>query len=186
MIGRPGAVLVAHRVLRLCHGDGLRTSHARGAASHQVLPSCPHAGQLRNDAFCDGWVQPADRRQCPGVYGYRRRAGATALIERREGSDHRGGGAVSGRSDLVSDDGRDPSAIRGHWPRNSLRRGVEDHRPAASSSFANFARNVFCPTELKRTTSLVSSLSGSTLTIVPTPNCAWRTLSPGLRPVGSD
>ena len=41
----------------------------------------------------------------------------------------------------------------------------------ATSSFANFARSVFCPTELNRTTSLVSSSSGSMLRTVPSPNC---------------
>ena len=41
-------------------------------------------------------------------------------------------------------------------------------------------------TVLKRTTSLVSSLSGSTESIVPRPNCACRTWRPGLRPPGTD
>ena len=52
--------------------------------------------------------------------------------------------------------------------------GAAGARPAlhARSSFANFARSVFWPTEMNRTTSFWSSSSASTLSTVPTPNCA--------------
>ncbi len=52
----------------------------------------------------------------------------------------------------------------------------------ATSSFANFARSVFCPTVLNRTTSFMSSSSGSTLRTVPTPNCGCLTRRPGFEP----
>ena len=41
-------------------------------------------------------------------------------------------------------------------------------------------------TKVKRTMSLVSSVSGSTETMVPRPNCACRTCSPGFRPNDTD
>jgi hypothetical protein len=56
----------------------------------------------------------------------------------------------------------------------------------ATSNFANFARSVFCPTELNRTTSFRSSSSGSTLRTTPSPNFGWRTRTPGRSPASTD
>ena len=78
--------------------------------------------------------------------------------------------------------------------REGRRDGERDERRQADrseagtirpSSFANRA-SVFCPTETNRTTSLMSSSSGSTLRTVPTPNCGCRTRRPGFRPDGTD
>ena len=63
---------------------------------------------------------------------------------------------------------------------------LADYRPAANSSFANFARSVFCPTEVNRTTSLVSSSSGSTADDRPNAELRVPDSQPGFSPAGSD
>jgi hypothetical protein len=76
--------------------------------------------------------------------------------------------------------------LPGKWLERRGRGGFRGHQIYATSSFEYFARRVFWPTELNRTTSLVSSSSGSTLTTVPRPNCACCTRRPGLSPAGVD
>ena len=90
---------------------------------------------------------------------------------------------IRARVPVVAGAGIRTNHLRGHGP---PRWPLDGDRPYATSSFANFARSVFCPTEVKRTTSLVSSSSASTLMTVPSPNFGCLTLAPGRRPSGTD
>ena len=94
---------------------------------------------------------------------------------------------ADGRQDADDHDRARRRHARRHEARRAgrlLRRSpaLLDGLSARLAASRTCARSVFVPTDTKRTTSFWSSSRSSTLTTVPTPNCACFTRAPGRRP----